>query len=641
MLRAMRFHFWLTASLLCSAATGLAIVDANTTANTVDPADGSPWAYVGGVNGASGEYLGNGWVLTAYHVGVGSITLDSGTYQPDGRVIRLTNPADGSPTDMLLYHLILNPAALSSLALSATTPVFNSSVDMQGFGHIRGSAQKTYGAYTGYDWSAGTIKSYGTNRVASGGVVTQADLGYGALRVFAVNFSQSGTANEGQGSIGDSGGAIFYKRNGTTWELAGMIDSIGSYVYPSSASVFGDVTYSGDIATYNSQISSIVAATLGNGAWNGATNTTWATATNWSGAGVPGTAGVNTATFNGSGNNHTTVSLGSGVAINTILFDNPSGSLAAYTLGSGSVGSQTLTLNNGGAVTVSDAVSVGQVINAAAILGTDATLQTYTISNNSTQAGSSLTFAGNISGATGGTAGLKTLAILGAGNTIISGNITDGGATHVTVTKTTAGTVTLTGANTFSGGTNISGGVLSVNGDSALGVSSGVVNISNGATLRAVGAVTTTARTITLGNGGGVIDTNGYTVNLAGGGALTGTSLTKVGNGTLTLAGTQTYTTLTASAGTTNVNSALGTGGSTVNVNAIVNFGASQTLAGLNIGAGATAAFSDASALSGFEEDASLVAPPAVAVVPEPASVGLLLAGAAGLAARRRRAAGC
>ena len=127
--------------------------------------------------------------------------------------------------------------------------------------------------------------------------------------------------------------------------------------------------------------------------------------------------------------------------------------------------------------------------------------------------------------------------------------------------------------------------------------------------------------------------------------AITGTvtqsgtrSLTKTGNGTLTLSGDQLYDTLMTAGGTTNINGVLGTvpGSATVQANANTRFGSvSQKLASLSIGAGATVTFtSGPAAFSGSGKGGS---PGGSAVVPEPSAFGLLLVGALGMLARRRR----
>ena len=159
------------------------------------------------------------------------------------------------------------------------------------------------------------------------------------------------------------------------------------------------------------------------GAWTGATDANWANA-NWSATPVPGTG--DTATFNGAGNGNTTINLGSGVTILDLLFN--TGSVAAYTIGNGAAGSQTLMFNNSGAITMNSMVANNELFNAAIILGTDSTAQTYTFANNSSN---TLTFAANIyGGPAAGTAGTKTLAVGGSGNTVISGNLPNGSATR-------------------------------------------------------------------------------------------------------------------------------------------------------------------------------------------------------------------
>ena len=232
------------------------------------------------------------------------------------------------------------------------------------------------------------------------------------------------------------------------------------------------------------------------------------------------------------------------------------------------------------------------------------------------------------------------------------------------------GYVVMSGANTFTGGTfinqgrvqasNVSafgvGGVVTVNpgaeaflnnngtfanpfviagigateasGGQQLGAVSGGVAISGGGKLQAAAKITS-ARVFTLGAGGGTIDTNGNDVTLDANSTVTGTTLTKIGSGALTLAGIQTYATLNANGGTTHVESALGTGTSTVNVGAHLDFTVSQTLAALNIADGAVATFGPATSPAPAPD---LLA---AAAVPEPGSLGLLMLGALGILGRR------
>ena len=502
----MPHSFWMPGVLLCTTATSFAIVDANSTTNTSDPGGGVPWANVGSVNGGSGTYLGNGWVLTAAHVGAGPIAFDSGAFQPDGRVIRLSNP-DTSLADILLYHLILTPGLTGSV-VSSSTPAIGSLVDLVGYGRIRGSAEQSfsteYGPKSGFYWSPNGTKSYGRNLIQTG-VTTRTLLGVGSFRGFILDF----TPPDAQVATGDSGGAVFYK-NSATWELAGMIEALASFVYPLPASVYGDESWIMDLPTYKSQIDALVSSTAGGASWTGANGSTWADA-NWSSSPVPGAANnVHTATFNSAGGGQTTINLGAGVTLNTVLFDTTTA--AAYTIGSGAVGSQTLTLENGGAITTSSTVVNGQVVNAAVVLGTDRSAQTYTISNNATTPATALILAGNITGAaSGGTAGAKTLAVLGAGDTDITGGIAQGGATSLAVTKAGTGTLNLAAGSVLDiDSLTANDGTTAVN--SALGAGTSVtVNDTGGgaATSLKFGSVSQTLASLTIGAGATVTFTSG------------------------------------------------------------------------------------------------------------------------------------
>lgn len=268
------------------------------------------------------------------------------------------------------------------------------------------------------------------------------------------------------------------------------------------------------------------------GTWNGTTDALWSSALNWSSGSVPGTG--DTATFDNAGNGKTVVDLGAGVTINTILFD--TANAAGYTIGAGPVGSQTLTLNNGGAITVNASVVNSQLFNSNIVLGTDGTAQTFTFTNQNTAAGKTLTIAGGITGSAG--AGIKTLAIAGAGSTVISGIIGNGATGTVALTKNDAGTLTLSGVNTYTGGTTLNAGKLNVNSAGALGnTATGALTINGGIIDNTSGAAITTSTAKALNWNGDFTfaGTNDLNFNLGAvtlGGA-TGSRVVTVNAGTL------------------------------------------------------------------------------------------------------------
>jgi autotransporter-associated beta strand protein len=365
--------------------------------------------------------------------------------------------------------------------------------------------------------------------------------------------------------------------------------------------------------------------------WLGTISSTWSNALNWTLGGPPGSG--DTATFNNAGLGNTTLNLGTGVTVMTILFN--TSSAAAYTIGSGGVGSQNLTLNHLGAITVDSTVTNNETFNANIVLGTNANASTYTFTNNSTTGGQVLTIAGNVSSGTAGLVGTKTLTLTGAGDGIISGIISgngSGGTGTVALTKSGTGTWTLSGtsANTNTGLTTINGGILNLSKTAGVNAIAGNVTIGDGigvdilrlvnsnqiadtsvltfsGTAANAGTFRMNAQSETVGGisstgGAGIIEngtagTSTLTVNDSASQTFSGIiqdgtagtlALTKTGAGTLTLSGTNTYTGATnVNAGTLLINGTA-TGAVTVS-NSGTTLGGTGTISGpVTINSGAT-----------------------------------------------------
>ncbi len=211
--------------------------------------------------------------------------------------------------------------------------------------------------------------------------------------------------------------------------------------------------------------------------------------------------------------------------------------------------------------------------------------------------------------------------VAGAGNLALgSGALTAGGNNNTTTldgvisgsgnfTKAGTGTLTLTGDNTFTGVLTLNAGTISAANITNGGIASDIGQGANtadrivfaGGALQYTGATTTSNRAFTINAGStGTINVNsGTTLTMAGatGTATTG-SLIKLGDGTLILSGTQTYT------GTTTIGSAtvaggtltlasdnnLGTGNGAVTIfsGTLSTLTYDETIGALNLGGGAS-----------------------------------------------------
>jgi autotransporter-associated beta strand protein len=276
------------------------------------------------------------------------------------------------------------------------------------------------------------------------------------------------------------------------------------------------------------------------------------------------------------------VAMGANFNIHTLTFG-----AAGHTLISGN----TLTLSNSGAAITSTGTNeVDPAIVLAAPASFTSTSGTFTV-------GGTVNNGGNL------------LTVDGAGNvTFLSAAIVSGAGG---LTKNGTGTVTLNGAQSYAGATSVTAGTLTLSGSLT---NSSTINVSNGATFNANGAIPSgtnltadgtvnfTAASPTLAtltdSGAGtrsVTIGNGLTLTHTGtsgfGGSISGQgNLAKTTGGQFTLSGTNTYTgTTSITGGTLTVNGAISGAGGAVTVSGSGKLAGSGTVARtINLNSGGT-----------------------------------------------------
>jgi hypothetical protein len=199
------------------------------------------WSYVGKVNDASGVYLGNGWAITAAHVGNGDLILGSNTYSLiRGTDHQLVN-SDGSSADLVVFKLAQAPN-LPALTILPTDPIpFSASQPGDK------AAMIGYGGGQGETWGYNTVTA--VNSLAQVGTNTSNDL---ETALGTVTAGASSITNKAFFVGGDSGGGDFIFNTSTqTWMLAGLNEAIDG----------NNDSFMVQLDTYASQIDAITGLT--------------------------------------------------------------------------------------------------------------------------------------------------------------------------------------------------------------------------------------------------------------------------------------------------------------------------------------------------------------------------------------------
>jgi len=233
------------------AAKGLVIEREDEAINRRAPADDPGWANVGICNRWTAVYLGNGWVLTAAHVGPSHVELEGTIYQADVKSRKRVVNADGTTADLMLFRIHPEPA-LPPLTIASESPPIGTEIVLIGSGLGRGETLSGEGRIA-FAWRGPAVKRWGTSMLEE----HLHDHSVGNTDAFATRFSIAKTEHEAIAAHGDSGGAAFAYLDGR-WQLVGIILAVDAYDgQPDSSAAYGNRTLIADLARYAEFIRSV------------------------------------------------------------------------------------------------------------------------------------------------------------------------------------------------------------------------------------------------------------------------------------------------------------------------------------------------------------------------------------------------
>jgi autotransporter-associated beta strand protein len=423
-------------------------------------------------------------------------------------------------------------------------------------------------SYTGITTVSGGTLAYGVTNALSSGAVT---VNGGILDL---------------SSFSDSVGAVVLT-SGSITGTTGVLTAT-SYVFDGTGTASAILAGSGTVTKSGAATTTTLtglntftgATTLGSGILSVATIGNGGAASN---LGAAATSAANLV-FNGGSLEYTGASAGTNRSFSIIT-----GKVAVIDV---TVGASNLTISGAGAVTATTGALTKTGAGTLTFSGANTFTGLTTVSEGTLAYGITNALSSGAVTINGGTLDIASFNDTVGAMTLTSGSITgttgiltgtsyalDGtgtvsailGGAGVTLTKTNAGTVTLSGANTYTGLTTVSGGTFAYGIDNAL--STGAVTVNGG--ILDISIFNDTVGTVTLTSGEitgttGVLTGTSYVLNGTGtvSAILGGTAtLTKTNAGTVTLSKANTYTGLTTVSNGTlalGIENALGSGAVTV-----------------------------------------------------------------------------
>ena len=248
-------------ALLALPAAAVLIASEDGSGNDRAPSADFPWDHVGRCGEFSALYLGNRWVLTAGHVGATAVAFGDQLFRPVAGSNTALRNEDGSASDLVAFRIdAADGPPLGLLPLARDRPEDGEQLFLVGRGHDRSEALEWRDASDRAlrGWHAAPTRSmrWGTNRLD--GDLAELEFRGTTTRVLAMGFSAPDDATrtdfEAQAVAGDSGGAVFVRRD-DRFELAGiLIVRTAHSGQPEGAALFGNRSFAADLSAYRAQL---------------------------------------------------------------------------------------------------------------------------------------------------------------------------------------------------------------------------------------------------------------------------------------------------------------------------------------------------------------------------------------------------
>lgn len=206
------------------------------------------WKNIGQIERSTGIYMGNGYVLTAAHVGPGPFRTGDGRIYPAlAQPVTYFRNFDDSQADLCLFRVQVTSsdplASYPVIPLTTMPPRKGTALILIGGGAGSKSSGKRFA------WSDDYRVRWGLNTIEKVYSVTMPTSRYASFG-FGTRFERTG--GHCQAAPGDSGGAAFhFNPSSKRWELAGVIVAVDSRF---GGAEFGNQTYIADPALFRREL---------------------------------------------------------------------------------------------------------------------------------------------------------------------------------------------------------------------------------------------------------------------------------------------------------------------------------------------------------------------------------------------------